>query len=77
MFKKINCDTCLLSGMVAAGATVLMAASEKGSLNRTENNSTRYENQNVCSHYNEIHNSQQIVECPAKKNITSCTVNSK
>ncbi|XP_053980331.1 supervillin-like [Hylaeus volcanicus] len=61
--------------MVAAGATVLMAASEKGSLNRTENNSTRYENQNVCSHYNDMHHSQQSVECSAKKNITPCAVN--
>ncbi|XP_076639172.1 supervillin [Colletes latitarsis] len=60
--------------MVAAGATVLMAASKKGSLNRTENNSTRYENQNVCSHYNEIHHSLQSIECPVKKTIPSCAV---
>lgn len=62
--------------MVTTGATVLMATSE-GTSNGIQNNSTRYENQNICCHYNEIHNNQQNSECPIKKNITSCNTNSK
>lgn len=57
--------------MVAAGATVLMATSE-GTSNKTQN-----ENHNICCHYNEVHNNQQNSECPIKKNITSCNINSK
>ncbi|XP_050475713.1 supervillin isoform X5 [Bombus huntii] len=60
--------------MVAAGATVLMATSE-GTSNKTQNNSTQYENHNICCHYNEVHNNQQNSECPIKKNITSCNIN--
>ncbi|XP_060818498.1 supervillin isoform X1 [Bombus pascuorum] len=60
--------------MVAAGATVLMATSE-GTSNKTQNNSTQYENHNICFHYNEVHNNQQNSECPIKKNITSCNIN--
>ncbi|KAF3420188.1 hypothetical protein E2986_05710 [Frieseomelitta varia] len=60
--------------MVTTGATVLMATSE-GTSNGIQNNSTRYENQNICCHYNEIHNNQQNSECPIKKNITSCNTN--
>lgn len=62
--------------MVAAGATVLMATSE-GTSNKTQNNSTQYENHNICCHYSEVHNNQQNSECPIKKNITSCNINSK
>lgn len=62
--------------MVAAGATVLMATSE-GTSNKTQNNSTQYENHNICCHYNEVHNNQQNSECPIKKNIISCNINSK
>lgn len=62
--------------MVTTGATVLMATSE-GTSNGIQNNSTRYENQNICCHYNEVHNNQQNSECPIKKNITSCNTNSK
>lgn len=62
--------------MVAAGATVLMATSE-GTSNKTQNNSTQYENHNICCHYNEVHNNQQNSECSIKKNITSCNINSK
>ncbi|CAK9816931.1 SVIL [Anthophora plagiata] len=61
--------------MVAAGATVLMATSEESSSNGTQQNSTRYETQNVSSHYNEMHHNQQNSECPVKRNITSCNVN--
>ncbi|XP_033366954.1 supervillin isoform X2 [Bombus vosnesenskii] len=60
--------------MVAAGATVLMATSE-GTSNKTQNNSTQYENHNICCHYNEVHNNQQNSECSIKKNITSCNIN--
>ncbi|KZC07403.1 Supervillin [Dufourea novaeangliae] len=60
--------------MVAAGATVLMAASEESSSNGTENNFTQYENRNVCTH-NATQNSQQSRDCPAKKNITACAMN--
>lgn len=60
--------------MVAAGATVLMATSEETS-NRTQNNSIQYENQNICSHYNEMHNNEQNSECQIRKNITSCNIN--
>lgn len=64
-------------GMVANGANVLMATSEKSSSNGAQNNTTRLENQNVCSRYNEMHYSEQNAECLVKKNITSCAVNSK
>ncbi|CAL7943188.1 unnamed protein product [Xylocopa violacea] len=61
--------------MVAAGATVLMATSEESSSNETQNNSTSYENSNVCPRYDEVHHNQQDAQCPIKKDITSCTVN--
>ncbi|XP_076247383.1 supervillin isoform X2 [Calliopsis andreniformis] len=61
--------------MVATGANVLMATSEKSSSNGAQNNSTQLENQNVCSHYNEIHYSGRNTECLVKRNITSCAVN--
>ncbi|XP_033176364.1 supervillin isoform X3 [Bombus impatiens] len=51
-----------------------MATSE-GTSNKTQNNSTQYENHNICCHYNEVHNNQQNSECPIKKNITSCNIN--
>ncbi|XP_076662287.1 supervillin isoform X1 [Halictus rubicundus] len=57
--------------MVAAGAAVLMAASGESSSNGTENNSTRYENQNVCSR-NETQSKQQSSESPVKKCMTPC-----
>lgn len=63
--------------MVAAGATILMATSEESSSNGMQNNSARYENHNVSSHYNEIHHNQQNAESPIKRNLTSCTANSK
>lgn len=76
IFKNVRCDIYLVLGMVAVGATVLMATSEETS-NRTQNNSIQYENQNICSHYNEMHNNEQNSECQIRKNITSCNINSK
>ncbi|XP_031843852.1 supervillin isoform X2 [Nomia melanderi] len=60
--------------MVAVGATVLMAASGESSSNGTENNFTRYENQNVCSR-NEMQTKQQNAECLVKKSMTSSAMN--
>lgn len=54
--------------MVAAGATVLMATSGESSSNGSQNDSIKYENQNICSPYNEI---------SVKKNITPNVINSK
>ncbi|XP_034185902.2 supervillin isoform X1 [Osmia lignaria lignaria] len=52
--------------MVAAGATVLMATSGESSSNGSQNDSIKYENQNICSPYNEI---------SVKKNITPNVIN--
>lgn len=70
------CDLCLFVGMVATGATVLMAASEESPSNGTEYNSTRLGNQNVSSQCNEIRHNERSAECPVKKIITPA-VNSK
>nr|XP_033325478.1 supervillin-like isoform X1 [Megalopta genalis]XP_033325479.1 supervillin-like isoform X1 [Megalopta genalis] len=71
--RKIKYACVGICGMVAAGATVLMAASGESSSNGTENNSTQYENQNVCSH-NETQN-KQSAECAVKKSMTPCAMN--
>lgn len=58
--------------MVAAGATILMAASEESSSNGTENSATQCANQSSCSRYNEIHHSQEGARSPLKKDVKSC-----
>lgn len=62
--------------MVAAGATVLMAASEETSSNETGSSTTRSINQSTCSHYSEIQRcGQRNVESSIKGDVATCSLN--
>ncbi|XP_067207104.1 supervillin-like isoform X2 [Linepithema humile] len=60
--------------MVAAGATVLMAASEENLLNETGNGITHLVNQSTCSQYNEIRCKRNI-ESSVKGDVATCSSN--
>ncbi|KAK2589098.1 hypothetical protein KPH14_001925 [Odynerus spinipes] len=59
--------------MVAAGATVLMAASGESSSNGTENNSSECVNSTDPSKCNEIQCNEQNTECRPRKNLIPCS----
>nr|XP_050855846.1 supervillin isoform X1 [Vespula vulgaris] len=59
--------------MVAAGATVLMAASGESSSNGTENNSSECVNATDPSKCNEIQCNEQNTECRPRKNLIPCS----
>ncbi|XP_043497626.1 supervillin-like isoform X2 [Polistes fuscatus] len=59
--------------MVAAGATVLMAASGESSLNETENNSSECVNATDPSKCNNIQCNEQNTECRPRKNLIPCS----
>ncbi|XP_011642460.1 supervillin-like [Pogonomyrmex barbatus] len=62
--------------MVAAGATVLMAASEENSSNETGNGTSRSINQSTCSRYSEIQRcGQRNVESSVKGDVATCSLN--
>ncbi|KAL6267220.1 hypothetical protein P5V15_000296 [Pogonomyrmex californicus] len=62
--------------MVAAGATVLMAASEENSSNETGNDTSRSINQSTCSRYSEIQRcGQRNVESSVKADVATCSLN--
>lgn len=65
--------------MVAAGATVLMAASEENSSNETgstEPSTTPSINQSTCSHYSQIQScNRRKVEPSTKGDVATCSVN--
>lgn len=63
--------------MVAAGATVLMAASGESSSNGTENNSSECVNATDPSKCNEIQCNEQNAECGPRKNLIPCSSDSK
>lgn len=64
--------------MVAAGATVLMAASEENSSNgtgSTERSTTHSMNQSTCSPYNEIQRcGQRNVDSSIKGDVATCSL---
>lgn len=63
--------------MVAAGATVLMAASEENSSNETGSGTTnRSINQSTCSRYSELQRcGQRNVESSIKGDVATCSLN--
>lgn len=62
--------------MVAAGATVLMAASEENSSNETGSDTTRSINQSTCSRYSETQRcGQRNVESSTKGDVATCSLN--
>lgn len=61
--------------MVAAGATILMAASEENSSNETENGTTHSVNQGSCSHYGIQRCAQRNIESSAKGGVATCSSN--
>ncbi|XP_028049374.1 supervillin isoform X2 [Monomorium pharaonis] len=61
--------------MVAARATVLMAASEETSSNEARSGPTRSINQSTCSHYSEIQRCQRNIESSAKGDVATCSLN--
>ncbi|XP_077280924.1 supervillin isoform X1 [Temnothorax americanus] len=65
--------------MVAAGATVLMAASEENASNETgstEPSTTRSQNQSTCSRYSDVRRcGQRNVESSIKGDVATCSLN--
>lgn len=61
--------------MVAAGATVLMAASEENLLNETGNGITHLVNQSTYSQYNKIHCDKKNIESSVKEDVATCSSN--
>lgn len=65
----------MLLVMVAAGATVLMAASEENLVTETGNGIAHSINQSTCSQYDEIRCGKRNIESPVKGDVATCSSN--
>ncbi|XP_014471011.1 PREDICTED: supervillin-like isoform X2 [Dinoponera quadriceps] len=74
---KFCCRILKTHVMVAAGATILMAASEENSSNETESGTTHPVNRGSCSQYGIQRCGQRNIETSAKADVATCSSNIK